>query len=241
MKFEIGKGGMIVVVAGLLGLSGGVFALGLVAGYEMAKQNQAELNEVSTAYPLPSAPGAEKAVAPSHAEAIAPSAAAPIAKASPAAVAAAKPVVHVSPAARIAAAVAPPKPALIPSASLRVNSAEGSPAAASPPSLPPPPEPEAESAPPTEASRPPNAAAAAAPPTPRPYNIQIEAVMDKTGAKAMVARLKSLGYHAHPVTTQLGGETWYRVQVGPYQTETEARDAQAKLREQYKEHFTSTQ
>ena len=41
MRFEIRAGGGFLILAGLVGLSGAVFALGLVAGYEMARQNAA--------------------------------------------------------------------------------------------------------------------------------------------------------------------------------------------------------
>jgi hypothetical protein len=64
MRFEIKKGGAFLILIALLGLSGAVFALGLVAGYQMAKQNQPDLNQTSTTYPLPSAPTEESKPAP---------------------------------------------------------------------------------------------------------------------------------------------------------------------------------
>ena len=64
MRFEIKKGGAFLIVVALVGLSGAVFALGLVAGYQMAKQNQPDLNQTSTTYPLPSAPTEESKPAP---------------------------------------------------------------------------------------------------------------------------------------------------------------------------------
>ncbi len=63
--------------------------------------------------------------------------------------------------------------------------------------------------------------------------------MDKSGADAMVARLKALGYEPHEMQTVIDGQTWYRVQIGPYATEEEARAAQAKLRAQYKSRYIS--
>src|SRR5215469_11727079 len=84
MRFEIRGGGAFLILVGLLGLSGAVFALGLVAGYEMAKQTQPDINQLSTAYPLPSAanqPSAEStamaAIAASPAAAISEASAGP--------------------------------------------------------------------------------------------------------------------------------------------------------------------
>src|ERR1700674_5589265 len=56
MRFEIRAGGGILILAGLVGLSGAVFALGLVAGYEMARQTQPDVNQISSTYPLPNPP-----------------------------------------------------------------------------------------------------------------------------------------------------------------------------------------
>jgi cell division protein FtsN len=89
-------------------------------------------------------------------------------------------------------------------------------------------------------SEPVPAPAVAAPPSGRPYNIQIEAVMDKSGADEMVLRLKRLGYNAQEMTTNLNGQTWYRVRVGPYSSSAEAAAAQQKLREQYRAAYTTS-
>jgi len=85
-------------------------------------------------------------------------------------------------------------------------------------------------------------APAVAPPSSpsRPYNIQIEAVMDKSGADEMVDRLRKLGYNAQELTTNLNGQTWYRVRVGPYSSSAEAAAAQARLRDQYKAAYTTS-
>ena len=74
----------------------------------------------------------------------------------------------------------------------------------------------------------------------RPYNIQIEAVMDKSGADEMVSRLKTLGYNAQEVKVALNGQTWYRVHVGPYASAEDATAAQNRLREQYKQAYTTS-
>jgi cell division septation protein DedD len=72
-----------------------------------------------------------------------------------------------------------------------------------------------------------------------PYNIQIEAVMDRDGANQMVRRLQELGYPAAAETTDIDGQTWYRVKVGPYDSQEEAEEAQDKLRAAYKAQYLS--
>jgi len=104
MRFEIRTGGAFVILIGLMALSGAVFALGMVAGYEMARQNQPDPSQLATVYPMPPAPSdvppAEPSpyAMPSAAVASAPSAAA----SSPAARGAA-----VTPSAAVAPAAAP--------------------------------------------------------------------------------------------------------------------------------------
>jgi cell division protein FtsN len=227
MRFEIRTGGTIVILVGLIGLSGAVFALGLIAGYEMGKQNQPDLNQISSTYPLPNPP--EKP--------------APVAEISPAipasspAIAEAPPPVESKPrapemdegtpashpSAAAIARVKPPAvaPAPVPNAADDEDTDEDTEtASARPPAPLPPPH--------------------AFPPGSRPYNIQIEAVMDKSGADEMVSRLKSLGYNAQETTIQLSGETWYRVRVGPYANAEDATAAQNRLREQYKQAYTTS-
>lgn len=222
MRFEIRAGGALLFLVGLAALSGTVFALGLIAGYEMARQNQVDSSQLATNYPLPSPVSA----APS-----------PAAAASPAAVAnavpPASPPAPVAPASVPRAAVQPPPAeeapdeASIPSAP---NGEEENPAeidngtAANPPAV-------------TEGGvTPPASVAATEPPlTSRrhPYNIQIDAVMDSAGAQQMADRFRKLGYNPTIVQTNVAGQTWYRIKVGPYTTEAEARAAQDRLRAQY--------
>ena len=57
--------------------------------------------------------------------------------------------------------------------------------------------------------------------------------MDHSGADEMVRRLVNLGYSAHITPTELAGQTWYKVEVGPYATQAEAEAAQAQLRTRY--------
>src|SRR5258708_2710243 len=217
MRFEIKKGGAFLILIALLGLSGAVFALGLVAGYQMAKQNQPDLNQTSTTYPLPTAPTEESKPAP-VAEMSPPPAAMPIKPAAPA-IAALPPASHSTSheSSATVARVRPPAPAPV-----RNPPAPG---AAE--------EEEAD-------SEPAPAPAVAAPSSGRPYNIQIEAVMDKSGADEMVSRLKALGYNAQELTTNLNGQTWYRVRVGPYASSAAASAAQQKLRQQYKQSYNTS-
>jgi cell division septation protein DedD len=232
MRFEIRFGGAFVILVGLFTLSGAVFLLGLYAGYQMARQNQPASTQISSTYPLPSAP---------------PGTAPPVSASSPAAIsspavasAAAKPIVP-RPAASIAPAIAAP---VAPAS----HSTNGAIARAKPPAIAPavrPPadtdedEDDSDTADSATTEPPPAASGTSAPLKPghKPYNIQIEAVMDKSGADEMVNRLRGLGYNAQESTTSLEGQTWYRVKVGPYNSEDDAREAEQKLRDQYKHAF----
>jgi len=63
MRFEIGPGGMFVILLGLIGLSGAVFGLGLIAGHELSG-SEPGAQPVAAAFPLPAAPGAPASAAP---------------------------------------------------------------------------------------------------------------------------------------------------------------------------------
>lgn len=238
MRFEIRAGGALLFLVGLAALSGTVFALGLIAGYEMARQNQVDSSQLATNYPLPS-PAA--------------------AVASPAAVIAPAPAKPPAPIMRASAPVAAPP-------SHRVRTASAARAAVQPPpeedeepgeaSVPSGPNPDeqapadandetATSSPSNtddnpsigegEATAPPARVAAAERPRSHrhPYNIQIDAVMDGAGAQQMADRLRKLGYSPAIISTNVAGQTWYRIKVGPYSTEEEAQAAQDRLRAQY--------
>lgn len=192
MRFEIRAGGALLILVGLLGLSGAVFALGLVAGYEMARQNTADTPQVASVFPVPSPPAIEPTPTPISPEAAASPAAAP-------SVAALAPAIRPKPSAP--EAVRTPAPA--------------HPMAAESPR-------DVANAAPSEA------------PHRHPYNIQIDAVMDRAGADDMMRRLKALGFPSTEVATNLNGQTWYRVSVGPYATQEEAKAAQDKLHQQYR-------
>src|SRR5208282_2637846 len=57
MRFEIRTGGALMILIGLGLLSGSVFLLGLVAGYEMGHQQEGN-RQFASVYPLPAPPAA---------------------------------------------------------------------------------------------------------------------------------------------------------------------------------------
>ena len=221
MRFEIKAGGGFLILAGLVGLSGSVFVLGLIAGNYMARQNQPDINQISSTYPLPNPPEkpppvSEMSPATEASPAVAsapPAPVVPIKPPAPAAIGEARPAPHTSPAA--VARIRPPAvaPAANPSASDEDTDDD------------------------SEETSAPAVAPRTLPPGSKGYNIQIEAVMDKSGADEMVSRLKSLGYNAQEVKTPLNGQVWYRVRVGPYASADDATAAQNQLREQYKQQY----
>jgi cell division septation protein DedD len=222
MRFEIRAGGGFLILVGLVGLSAGVFGLGLVAGYEMARGNTPDLNQISSTYPLPSPP--EKP--------------APVSEMSSSASAVASPSVASAPA---AAPIKPPAPEI----------GEASPAARTSPAtvarLKPPAEaPAASRAATDEDDTDDDSDTAAAPPAPPPlppgsrgYNIQIQALMDKSAADEMLSKLKRLGYNGQESKVAFNGQTWYRVRVGPYPSADEANAAQARLHDQLKQDYST--
>jgi cell division protein FtsN len=224
MRFEIRAGGGVLILFGLIGLSGAVFALGLVAGYEMARQSQPDLSQISSTYPLPNPPENPAPVSEMS----------PAAEASPAVGAA--PVRRPIPTKPTEPAIGEAHPAArtSPATVARLKPPPEAPAVARPPSEDEPTDEEPETA---EAPNPPPRAL---PPGAKPYNIQIEAVMDKSGADEMVSRLKELGYNAQEMKVAMNGQTWYRVRVGPYGSAEEATAAQNELRDKYKQAYTTS-
>ncbi len=228
MRFEIKAGGTILILVGLAGLSLIVFALGLFAGYDMARSTAPEAPQAASVYPLPNSPPA-----PDLAKA-------PVKSSQPASTQAAA-----------NAAAAKTKPSDSGTSSLSMDKNAGPVAAppsrtvanaagsVSPPKLAP-----SETA--TEekpgvtkpvVTNPPEKYASATDSSGvrhKPFNIQIDAVMDRTSAEQMIARLQKLGYHASMVPTDISGQTWWRVRVGPYQSQEEASAAEQELRTKYK-------
>lgn len=225
MRFEIGPGGGFVVLVGLLGLSAGVFFLGMISGREMA-QSELGHSQLATAYPMPPAASAPipspAAVGAAPAPAPAPAARAAVAasaqKPKPAAE---RPAVaeRAAPSRRAIASAAPPQHAPPERAAETDQSYAGAEASAGAE--------ERASAPPPEEHR--SYAATHS----RGYNIVIDAAMDRAEADRMVARLLALGYTPRIVPAPMNGRTWYRVQVGPYPSADDARAAQAQLRAAY--------
>jgi septal ring-binding cell division protein DamX len=224
---------MLLILIALAALSGAVFGLGLIAGYEMSRQNQVDNSQLAAVYPAPSPEMRPTAAAvPPAPPAMAVSSPAP----SPAIVASKPPVKR----ARVTEGAIPPAPAMAP-----------------PP--PPPGEENADeengdetgdetpgrTAPVAKPAGGTSVASAgsvtAAAPTAaikrRPFNIQIDAVMDYTGAQQMAQKLRRLGYQPTIVQTEIAGQSWYRLRVGPYATQEDARAAQEKLRQQYRSAF----
>ena len=62
--------------------------------------------------------------------------------------------------------------------------------------------------------------------------------MDRSNAEQMTTRLQKLGYHAFMVPTDISGQTWWRVRVGPYQSQDEASAAEQELRAKYKDTYS---
>ncbi|HSZ23507.1 MAG TPA: SPOR domain-containing protein [Candidatus Sulfotelmatobacter sp.] len=226
MRFEIRAGGGFLILVGLVGLSAGVFGLGLVAGYEMARGNTPDLNQISSTYPLPSPPEKPAPVSEMSSSAVAsPAIASPSVASAPAAAPIKPPAPEIgeaSPAARTSpATVARLKPpAEAPAASRTAtdedDTDDDSETAAAPPAPPP-----------------------ALPPGTRGFNIQIQALMDKSAADEMVSKLKRLGYNGQESKVAFNGQTWYRVRVGPYPSADEANAAQARLHDQLKQDYST--
>ncbi|MGH7932199.1 MAG: SPOR domain-containing protein [Candidatus Binataceae bacterium] len=256
MRFEIRSGGGVAILAGLLLLSGAVFVLGLLAGYDVGRESQANLAQVATAYPVAPPPATESSPvsavlaspaaipaspAPETASRVPPPA---VAQATPSARHSQRTVASVStPAAaalarsrhqRVSAAEFPPSaPATArqPTENNSENNEQGGGEAAD--ETPAAESSEAGEAAPVPASRTASAQPVAVAPRRKPYNIQIEAAMDINGADAMMRRLQRLGYQPHLVPTRIDGQTWFEVEVGPYATAQEAQEAQAQLRQKY--------
>jgi len=235
MRFEIKAGGWVLIFVGLAGLSLIVFAFGLFAGYDMARNTAPEASQVANVYPLPNPPPAPNlAKAPSKssnetastqsvaAKAVTKTKASGGTDSGAASLAMDKDVgpVAVPPSrtvANAAASVSPPK--IAPSD----TATDDKPRVTKP-----------------VATNPPAKYASAtdsAGVRHKPFNIQIDAVMDRANAEQMTARLQKLGYHAFMVPTDISGQTWWRVRVGPYQSEDEASAAEQELRAKYKDAY----
>lgn len=228
MRFEIRSGGVAAILVGLALLSGAVFVLGLLAGYDVGRESQVTTEQVATAYPVQAPPAA--------------------AQTNGAMASAATPAAETAPA---KGALAAPSSADdsdgsgngIDESNIGGSAPHGSEAVAQT-------SPTATASPSAGSEPSGNAAdssagagvAAAEHPHPghhKPYNIQIKAAMDLNGGNAMTRRLDGLGYQAHLVPTQIAGATWYRVEIGPYASQQEAAAAETELRQKYNSSYGS--
>jgi len=246
MRFEIKSGGIVAILLAVTLLSGGVFVLGLLAGYDVGRETEMSSAQVATTYPLEPSPLAQNSPASSpsmstnspvaniasnttpaplnHQAANTPNAAPSV------------PGPNKTPPPRIisesvAPSAPPPRKALPPVSDERARVEAPIPAFAPEPS------PGAE-----PSSAPSPLASASRPTTPRPmrrkpFDIQIQAAMDLNGANEMIHRLQRLGYQPHLAPTAIGGKTWYRVEIGPYATQNEAAAAEVELRQKYNAAF----
>jgi DedD protein len=244
MRFEIRSGGVAGILFAVALLSGGVFVLGLIAGYDVGRESQISSEQVATTYPLEPLPAAQNSVA---AGSTTPSNPAPSSAASPGA-----PPTQPNRQTANAAASFPSPAALTPSHP-RITSEALPPSAPDKNSAPgadeqtlsAPPEPatpQESPAPRPGTSAPPSIASVGPSPVPRrtrrkPFDIQIQAAMDLNGANEMTRRLQQLGYQPHLVPTAIAGKTWYKVEVGPYATQAEAAAAELQLRQKYNSAF----
>ena len=53
----------------------------------------------------------------------------------------------------------------------------------------------------------------------------------------MIRRLETDRLPAHMVATPIDGQTWYKVEVGPYPSQEEAAAAQATMRQKYNDTY----
>jgi cell division septation protein DedD len=247
MRFEVKGGGIAAILFALTLLSGAVFALGLLAGYDVGRQAQIDTSQLATSYPLQSPP---TSAAPSQIPVDEANRAMPSAASSPSPAAGTAPMAEASAASASLAGESPstrrrPFPPHTTQERQRLVAASSS--ASAPPTA------AADSALGEETDAPDseNSEALTQPlegstnqPTRRSatvrhkaYNIQIEAAMDISGADRMIARLQKLGYTSHLVPTEIAGQRWYKVEVGPYATAEEASSAEAEMRQKYNQTY----
>jgi DedD protein len=238
MRFEIKAGGAILILAGLAGLSVIVFALGLFAGYDMARNTAPEAPQAASVYPLPNPPASEAAQAPAKS----PDEVASVpAKSEPAA---AKMKSSADSSAAIAslpmdrpmdkAPIVKNVGSIAPAPRTIANATTSAPLVSAPSDTSADDDDSDESSPPEKVASAPESSGGH---HGKPFNIQIDAVMDRGGAEQMTTRLQKLGYHAFMVPTNISGQTWWRVRVGPYPSQDEASAAEQELRVKYKDAY----
>lgn len=247
MRFEIRGGGIALILISIMLLSVTVFFMGLFAGYDVGRQTQVDTSKVVTAYPVQPQP------APQNPPAANPAPSSPVVAASDT-----NPVTAARPATPPVATAAQSRPghenvATAASSRQHLESAKFASSSAPAPRKFEPDAPGPNPAPVEDSAMPPDLENAAAPgpqPAPtriastqppavaparrrKPFNIQIQAAMDINGANQMMMRLQRLGYQPHLVPTEISGQRWYKVEVGPYSTQEDALAAEAQLRAKY--------
>jgi len=225
MRFEIRSGGVAAILIGLALLSGGVFVLGLLAGYDVGRESQSTTAQVATAYPVQAPPAAAQN---SRVATVSP-AVAGMAATSSAVSEPARPPFEQEATANGDKTGLNAASSGGPEQSAKAASATATPSpspAAEPANL-------ASNEPSDEGTDAAQSRTASREGRHKPYNIQIRAAMDLNGGNAMMKRLEQLGYQAHLVPTEIAGQTWYRVEVGPYTSQEEAAAAEIELRQKY--------
>ncbi len=242
MRFEVKAGGIAAIVVAMTLLSGAVFVLGLLAGYDVGRQAQIDTAQLATSYPLPPAATSSQASNQSL-EGGASSMPQPssVANSSGAGTTSVTALADDNSVAKRpnpapisnSSSVSGPNRLVTASTSGRSTTSRSSATDAGSTSGP---NSEAgdESGDSSEAAGASGRKVAATESHRRkPYNIEIEAAMDIAGADQMMERLQKLGYSSHLVPTEIDGQRWYKVEVGPYATAEEASAAEAELRQRY--------
>lgn len=65
------------------------------------------------------------------------------------------------------------------------------------------------------------------------YTLQVAACQDSTYARHLVDLYRSRGYQPYVMMAQVGGETYYRIRLGDYDTLAEAKAAKAELKDRF--------
>jgi septal ring-binding cell division protein DamX len=247
MRFEVKGGGIAGILFALTLLSGSVFVLGLLAGYDVGRQAQIDTAQLATTYPLQSPPSSAAPSHPSPPEPDNPAMQSASTSASPAAGTSTSATAPSAGPATLAGestnpkrrssppSATPERQRLVSASGTRPASTRDSAAADENAAAPDSENSEAVDEPSETTSNSSLRAghSGAAVVRHKAYNIQIEAAMDISGADKMLARLQKLGYSSHLVPTEIAGQRWYKVEVGPYATAEEASSAEAEMRQKY--------
>jgi cell division septation protein DedD len=247
MRFEIRGGGIAVILIAIMLLSVTVFFMGLFAGYDVGRQTQVDTSKVVTAYPVQPQP------APQNPPAANPAPSSPVVAANEKNPVTAAPPAPPSMATTAQSSTNHGNVAAGAPSRQHLESAKFASSSQPAPRKFEPDAPGSNPAPVEDSAMPPdleNSAAPAPQPVPtrmastqppaaaparrrKPFNIQIQAAMDINGANQMMMRLQRLGYQPHLVPTEISGQRWYKVEVGPYSTQEDALAAEAQLRAKY--------